>query len=111
MSQYPTENVSSQGMPGGMQENVQELRDKIAGAASKTSEKISEMTSTARQRMSEATADAKERLSDMGDRVRSDFNVYRDNAISYTRSNPGSALLIAASVGFGLGLLMRFGRS
>ncbi len=97
-----------------VQERLQTAREKFsevadslgkgAGAAStKVKEKAGQMSSTARQSYGVAAERAKQGY----DKARKDLDHLTQDVNEYVRDNPGKSVLIAAGVGFLIGLVFR----
>ena len=89
-----------------MQGRYRQVSDDVRRGAERASDEIRRGTQKAREGYREAAETARETF----DKVRGDAGNLTREVGFYVRDNPGKALLIAAGVGFLLGLLTR-GRS
>lgn len=94
---------------------TREMADKIGEAAAHAKEKVSEAASGARKKfdkagksMKSAASQAKNKYGEVREKVGSaDYQGMTNDLRSYVRNNPGKAIIIAAGVGFLIGLLLR----
>lgn len=98
-------------------EHLDSAREKFQEVAGQVGERFHDTSEEVRKRAEKAREVARERyeatsqqLHEGYTKVRHDVGGVVDEAIVYTRENPGQALLIAAAAGFILGLLIRPGR-
>ncbi len=77
-------------------------------------ERVQETVGKARDRWREASASGREhydvaveQLRDGYSKVRQDYDGWSDDLTDYVRDNPGKSVMIAAGVGFVIGLLLR----
>jgi ElaB/YqjD/DUF883 family membrane-anchored ribosome-binding protein len=79
----------------------------IGEGASKVGGQVKEGAEKASTVAKEKYGVAKEKVKFGYDKARKDLDTLLDDVNEYTRDNPGKAVLIAAGIGFVLGLLMR----
>ncbi|HYU33607.1 MAG TPA: hypothetical protein VEW48_15750 [Thermoanaerobaculia bacterium] len=90
-----------------VQGRYQQVSEDVRRGAERASHEIRRGTERARERYGEVADSARERYSQVRERS---GELSRDVA-HYVRDNPGRSVLIAAGVGFLVGLLVRRGRS
>ena len=97
---------------------VQQARAVVTEKLGVAKEKLSEVSQAAGKRLKEAKGQAgevtqvarekaAEGLKQGYDRVRKDFDDLNADVNAYVRDNPGRSVLIAAGLGFVLGMMMR----
>ena len=98
-------------------EATSKVKEKAGEASSKVKEKAGQVTTVAREKYSVAAERARhgydvasERAREGYQKARKDLDDLTTNVNEYVRDNPGKAVLIAAGVGFLIGLVFR-GRS
>lgn len=87
-----------------------EVEKRVKGlgeGASKATQQVKEQAERASAAAKESYDAAREKVKYGYEKARKDFDHLVADVNQYTRDNPGKAVLIAASVGFVLGLLMR----
>lgn len=98
-------------------DTIEQAKDKLGAAREKIERRAKDMgekiTTDLRREASRASAVAKEKYADAVDQVRSgysrvsrDLGNVSDDVADYVRDSPAKAVLIAAGVGFVLGLLL-----
>lgn len=93
---------SSQGSESsGMGGRMNDIRDRATDMATQASEKLSDMSTQARDIMNQRIGQVREQMGDM------DMSQAGEQLKTMTRENPMQALLVAAGVGFALGMLLR----
>lgn len=96
-----------------VKQKVQTVKEKFAearqemGKASASARQAAERISTAAQGNYDTTVQS---LRQGYERVRKDFDALTEDVNEYVRDNPGKSVLIAAGVGFVVGLLLRGNR-
>lgn len=79
-------------------------KSKVSGAAASAREKVSEATAGAKRKLNQA----KEKYGSVKDKVSStDYREATSDLRGYVQAHPGKAIVIAAGVGFLVGLLLR----
>ena len=86
---------------------VEKKAKAIGGSAGKASKQVRESAEKAGAGAKEKYGVAKEKVIVGYDKARKDMDTLLEDVNEYTRDNPGKAVLIAAGVGFVLGLLLR----
>ena len=86
---------------------VEKKAKAIGGSAGKASQQVKESAEKASVAAKEKYGVAKEKVIVGYDKARKDMDTLVEDVNEYTRDNPGKAVLIAAGVGFVLGMLMR----
>jgi ElaB/YqjD/DUF883 family membrane-anchored ribosome-binding protein len=95
-------------------ESVQAARERFRDVAGDVRERASRLSEDFRQGKDQASEAARERYAEFSENVRvgyhkarKDFDDLSTNVNEYVRDNPGRSVLIAAGVGFVVGLLLR----
>lgn len=91
-------------------ERLEQAREKfteVAAAARRGGAQVKEKASRAGEVAKEKAGVAKESLKQGYDRVHKDLGKLSDDVTEYVRHNPGRSVLIAAGLGFVIGMLMR----
>lgn len=86
---------------------VEKKAKAIGGSAGKASQQVRESAEKASTVAKEKYGVAKEKVVVGYDKARKDMDTLVEDVNEYTRDNPGKAVLIAAGVGFVLGMLIR----
>jgi ElaB/YqjD/DUF883 family membrane-anchored ribosome-binding protein len=86
---------------------VEKKAKAIGGSAGKASKQVKESAEKASAVAKEKYGVAKEKVVVGYDKARKDMDTLVEDVNEYTRDNPGKAVLIAAGVGFVLGMLIR----
>ena len=89
---------------------VDQARQRIAEVGGRVGRTVSGAARTAGERSEVARDVAVENLKAGVDRVKKDLDGITDDVTTYVNDNPGRSVLIAAGVGFLVGMLMRGGR-
>lgn len=90
---------------------ARERFQEVSASAKRTGDEVKRRAERARKVARERYEVASEQLHEGYGKVRDDVGTVVDDAIDYTRENPGRAILIAAAAGFILGVLCRPRRS
>ena len=85
----------------------EELADDVSEKAGATRREVRRRAEAARAFAKDKLGSAKEGLRQGYDRVRKDVGELSTDVNEYVRDNPGKSILIAAAVGFAIGLLVR----
>lgn len=98
----------------GVRRGLDAAREHIEEAADTMNEKLNELGAAARRHTARAREVAREQYEARAEQLREGYSKMKDNVgewsddvSDYVRENPGRSLLIAAGVGFALGLLVR----
>lgn len=101
-----------------VQNRYERVSEDVRRGAERASEEIRRGTEKARERYGEVAEKAKERYGEVADSARERYTQVRERSgelsrdlTYYVRDNPGRSVLVAAGVGFLVGLLVRRGRS
>jgi ElaB/YqjD/DUF883 family membrane-anchored ribosome-binding protein len=86
---------------------VEKKAKAIGGSAGKASQQVKESAEKASAAAKEKYGVAKDKVIVGYDKARKDMDTLVEDVNEYTRDNPGKAVLIAAGVGFVLGMLIR----
>jgi ElaB/YqjD/DUF883 family membrane-anchored ribosome-binding protein len=86
---------------------VEKKAKAIGGSAGKASQQVKESAEKASVAAKEKYGVAREKVIVGYDKARKDMDTLVEDVNEYTRDNPGKAVLIAAGVGFVLGMLIR----
>jgi ElaB/YqjD/DUF883 family membrane-anchored ribosome-binding protein len=89
---------------------VEKKAKAIGVGAGKASQQVKESAEKATEVAKEKYGVAREKVKVGYDKARKDMDTLVEDVNEYTRDNPGKAVLIAAGVGFVLGMLIRPGR-
>lgn len=89
---------------------TERARQRLSEVGEKVGRKASETARSAAERSEAVREVASENLKAGVDRVKTDFDDLSDGVQKYVNDNPGRSVLIAAGVGFVVGLLVRGGR-
>ena len=112
---------SAEGAMGKVSEQLDRAREKftevagevekkakaIGGSAGKATQQVKETAEKASTVAKEKYGVAREKVVVGYDKARKDMDTLVEDVNEYTRDNPGKAVLIAAGVGFVLGMLIR----
>ena len=79
--------------------NADTIAAKVTSAAQAVKEQVGE-------RASETMDQAKKKVGEFYDQANKSLNQQYDKAVSYSRENPGTTMLIAFGVGVGIGMLL-----
>jgi ElaB/YqjD/DUF883 family membrane-anchored ribosome-binding protein len=97
-----------------LEEGVQAAKERLGDVARDVEQRYQKVAAEMRKEAERATEKARERVDEAMDglregytKVRKEVVEYNDDFNDYVRDNPGKAVLIAAAVGFILGLLLR----
>lgn len=105
---YHDEGTSSGGTTGGASSEASTgSAGGLAGAARQYGQTVTDAASQAKDYLSDKASVVGDKLQDLRN---VDYAEYANQAKDYARQNPGQALLIAASVGFIIGFLLRGSR-
>lgn len=85
-------------------------RQRISEVGERVGKKVGEAARSAGERADAVREVASENLKAGVDRVKTDLDALSDEVQKYVNDNPGRSVLIAAGVGFLVGLLVRGGR-
>ncbi len=94
----------------GVVEGMEKKVKKIGEGAERTGQQVRESAEKATVAAKERYEVAREKVKQGYDSARKNLDHLGDDVNEYVRDNPGRSLLIAAAVGFLLGLLLRGGR-
>ncbi len=106
---YHDEETSSGGTTGGTsgESSTGSRQSGLAGAARQYGQTVADAASQAKDYISDKASVVGDKLQDLRD---VDYAEYANQAKDYARQNPGQALLVAASIGFIIGFLLRGSR-
>jgi ElaB/YqjD/DUF883 family membrane-anchored ribosome-binding protein len=107
-----------EGFPAPGESRVEQARAVVNEKIGAAKQKLGEVSHVAGQKLQEVTAQASEKTAVVRekaaeslrhgyDRVRKDFDDLNSDVNAYVKDNPGRSVLIAAGIGFVLGLLIR----
>ncbi len=91
-------------------EKLGAAKEKLGEASTVAGEKFQQVKAQAGEKTQVARDKAAEGLKQGYDRVRKDFDDLNGDVNAYVKDNPGRSILIAAGVGFVLGMLIRRNR-
>ena len=81
-------------------------RDFVEEKIDRTKEVLGENYSKAREQFDDVSEDVRKTVKSTAKKIEKDYGYLWDDARGYVRENPGTALAIAATVGFVLGFLL-----
>jgi len=90
----------------GVEDRVGKMKEGAGGASAKVREQAERVGTVTRERYETTVENVKQGYG----KAQKDFEHLTDDVNEYVRGNPGRSVLIAAGVGFLVGMLMRGGR-
>jgi len=88
-------------------EKLSVAKEKLSGVSQAAGKRLQEVKGQAGEMSQVAREKATEGLKQGYERVRKDFDDLNGDINAYVRDNPGRSVLIAAGIGFVLGMLLR----
>ncbi len=106
------EDTANDSVDGGMESpgRADQARQRLSEVGGRVGRKVSDAARSAGERSEVAREVAVDNLKAGADRVKKDLEGLNREVNAYVNDNPGRSVLIAAGVGFLVGLLMRGGR-